>query len=342
MLPPSIQIQPDPAALLTSFFKQSAHSQVVLLLDTNTEKFCYPLIKHHLPPHRNLVVEAGEEHKTLSTCTQVWSKLTEFQCDRHSLLVILGGGVLGDLGGFCAATFKRGIGFVLIPTTLLAQVDASVGGKLGIDFEHYKNHIGVFQEPLSTLISPAFLSSLPARELRSGFAEVIKHCLISDRAQWEALRQQEFPNLDWPDLIRHSVEFKAGVITRDPREQGERKILNFGHTVGHAIESLSLTTRQRLFHGEAIAAGMIVEANLAKTKGLLSETDFRQIQGYLQKLYGRIELPASERIIALMRQDKKNKGKAILMALPKDVGRAVWDVEISEVEIQEALAGYDL
>lgn len=310
-------------------------------MDSNTEKFCYPSIKSALPPHQIIVVEAGEDHKNLATCTQVWSKLTELQFDRHAVLVVLGGGVLGDLGGFCAATFKRGIDFVLVPTTLLAQVDASVGGKLGIDFEHFKNHIGVFQEPRATLISPAFLASLPPRELRSGFAEIVKHCLISDRSMWDAIRQKEFAKLDWPALIQHSVEFKAGVISRDPREKGERKILNFGHTVGHAIESLSLATSHRLFHGEAIAMGMIVEAHLARTRGLLPDTDFTEIREYLLNLYGRIELPASKSIMALMRQDKKNKGKSILLALPKGIGQAVWDVDISEVEILEALAGYD-
>ena len=184
------------------------YSQIAVLSDSNTIKYCYPFIQSYLPKHQVIEAQAGEEHKTLDTCTLIWQKLTDLNFDRHSLLIVLGGGVLGDMGGFCAATFKRGIDFILMPTTLLSQVDASVGGKLGIDFNNFKNHIGVFCEPQSTIIHAPFLKTLPERELRSGFAEVIKHCLISDELMWQIIRQKELGEQDWETLVKHSVDFK--------------------------------------------------------------------------------------------------------------------------------------
>ncbi len=309
-------------------------------MDVNTEKFCYPLLKDALPAHEVISIEAGEEHKNLEACQQVWDKLTHFHFDRHSLLLILGGGVIGDLGGFCAATFKRGIDFVLLPTTLLAQVDASVGGKLGIDFQQYKNHIGVFCEPAATLISPTFLNSLPERELRSGFAEIIKHCLISDRSMWDVLKKKSLTNQDWNVLIPHSVAFKKEVVETDPKEGGLRKILNFGHTVGHAVESYFLSTN-RIFHGEAIAVGMICESFIGWKKNLLTKEELDEISAYLKQVYPTVTLPSARQpILDLMSQDKKNKGNRILMALTKGIGQAVWDVEVSAEEIDASLDYY--
>lgn len=309
-------------------------------MDVNTEKFCYPLLKDALPAHEVISIEGGEEHKNLEACQQVWDKLTHFHFDRHSLLLILGGGVIGDLGGFCAATFKRGIDFVLLPTTLLAQVDASVGGKLGIDFQQYKNHIGVFCEPAATLISPTFLNSLPERELRSGFAEIIKHCLISDRSMWDVLKKKSLTNQDWNVLIPHSVAFKKEVVETDPKEGGLRKILNFGHTVGHAVESYFLSTN-RIFHGEAIAVGMICESFIGWKKNLLAKEELDEISAYLKQVYPTVTLPSVRQpILDLMSQDKKNKGNRILMALTKGIGQAVWDVEASAEEIDASLDYY--
>ncbi|MFZ6012238.1 MAG: 3-dehydroquinate synthase [Bacteroidota bacterium] len=336
----SVKVSTDIHQLLQSFFSATSYTQVGVLTDSNTRKACYPLIEKVLPSHQVMEVKAGEDFKNLTTCTEIWSALTEFHFDRHALLVVLGGGVLGDMGGFCAATFKRGIDFVLIPTTLLSQVDASVGGKLGIDFQSYKNHIGVFQEPKATLISTQFLKTLPERELRSGFAEIIKHCLISDAAKWDSIRKGNLASQNWLDLVDHSVAFKDGVVSRDPREKGERKILNFGHTVGHAVESLSLSG-DRLFHGEAIAMGMIAEARIASKKGLLNDAELQQIQKYILEIFGKVKPSTPNEVIHLMKQDKKNKGNKILMALPDSIGKARWDVEVSEDEVREALAYYD-
>jgi 3-dehydroquinate synthase len=263
--------------------------------------------------------------------------MTDANLDRQSLLFVLGGGVLGDLGGFCASTYKRGIDFVLMPTTLLAQVDASIGGKLGIDFKGLKNHIGVFREPAATLICPFFLGSLTERELRAGFAEVIKHCIISDVEKWELLKSKRLHEQDWDLLIRHSVAFKAAVVAKDPIEKGPRKILNFGHTIGHALETCSIRNGDRLYHGEAVAAGMIAESFIARSLKLISEQEERDIRDYLLETFGAVTAPEWADFFPVIRQDKKNKGNKILMALPNGIGRAVWDIEVSEGLVEEAL-----
>lgn len=336
-----ISIKNSPQELLTAFFDGRQYSSIAVLTDSNTYNYCYPFIQSILPPHAILTIPAGEEHKNLEGCRLVWEKLTEHQFDRHSLLLVLGGGVLGDLGGFCAATFKRGIDFVLMPTTLLAQVDASIGGKLGIDFQQFKNHIGIFCEPVATLICPEFLTTLPERELRSGFAEIIKHCLISDKKMWDVIRSNSLQEQDWSSLIPHSVAFKKQVIETDPREKGLRKILNFGHTVGHAVESYFLNSRNRLFHGEAIAVGMIAEAAIAEAKKMITRTELLEISSYVKRIYPKVVLTSEhDDFIKLMGQDKKNKGNKILMALITGIGQARWDVEVSPEEIVESLNFY--
>jgi 3-dehydroquinate synthase len=333
-----VEVNRDIAFLLKSFFGNKTYSQVVVLTDRNTGIHCYPAIRPDIPPHEIIEIEPGETYKNIDTCQLIWQRMTDLRLDRHSLVVVLGGGVLGDMGGFCAATYKRGIDFVLLPTTLLAQVDASVGGKLAIDFNGIKNHIGVFQMPVSTLICPEFLKTLPFRELRSGFAEVIKHCIISDRKMWDVIRKKDVAGQDWQTVIRHSVDFKTQVVTEDPKEKGRRKILNFGHTVGHALETYFLETDSRLYHGEAIAAGMIAESYIARQKGLITSEEESQITGYLKSVYGQIKAPNDPEIIEIMSQDKKNKGNKILMALPQGIGNAIWDVEVNEEQVIESLS----
>jgi 3-dehydroquinate synthase len=338
----STGVHPDISVLLKTFFQGKDYSQVVVLTDRNTRLHCYPLVDKLIPTHEIIEIQAGETFKTIDTCQVIWQKMTDLRLDRHALVVILGGGVLGDMGGFCAATYKRGIDFLLIPTTLLAQVDASVGGKLAIDFNGIKNHIGVFQLPVSTLVCPAFLKSLPFRELRSGYAEVIKHCIISDQAMWDVIRKKGVEGQDWETAIRHSVDFKTRVVTEDPKEKGLRKILNFGHTVGHALETYFLETPDRLFHGEAIAAGMIAEGYIARKKNLISAEEEEEIKKYLLQIYGSIKVPGDPGpVIEIMRQDKKNKGNNILMALPRGIGNAIWDVDVTEEEVIESLSFFE-
>ncbi|WP_266368429.1 3-dehydroquinate synthase [Tellurirhabdus rosea] len=328
---------------LPRFLNDRSYSSVAVLVDANTRKHCYPLVKKLLPKHILIAIPAGEEHKHLATCETVWQALTRANFDRYGLLINLGGGVIGDLGGFCAATYKRGIDFVQIPTTLLAQVDASVGGKLGIDFHGFKNHIGVFKLPEAVLIDTAFLQTLPERELRSGFAEIIKHCLIADAGRWDDIRRRDLHEQDWEALVAHSVEIKKKVVEQDPTEKGIRKILNFGHTLGHAIETHFLNIpKKRLLHGEAIAAGMLAEAWLAFNRKMIDERLLGQIEEYLFSIYGRVALSDAdiEPILALTRQDKKNRGGQVRMALPNGPGSCAFDLTVTPAEMRKALEYY--
>ena len=332
-----IILRESPSFVKGTFKKYTA---IGVLVDENTKRLCYNVVRPLLPLHHLIEVQGEEKNKNLATCEKVWQQLTELHFDRHSLLVVLGGGVLGDMGGFCASVFKRGIDFMLMPTTLLAQVDAAIGGKTGVDFGSFKNHIGLFKSPVTTLIATDFLASLPPQELRSGFAEVIKHCLISDKRMWDSIRKKDLASQDWSKLVRHSVRFKSGVVARDPMEKGERRILNYGHTLGHAIEGHFLHSATRLLHGEAIAAGMVLEARIARGKKLIDSDELESIRDYIFSLFGKVALPGSDRLMPLLVQDKKNKGNEILMALPKKIGKAVWDMRVSAEEIREAVLYY--
>jgi 3-dehydroquinate synthase len=328
---------------LPAFLASRNYSQIAVLVDEQTKKHCYPRVKNLLPKHRLIQIRSGETQKHLGTAGEIWKALTDAGFDRHGLLLNLGGGVIGDMGGFCAATYKRGIDFVQLPTTLLSQVDASVGGKLGIDFEGLKNHIGVFRIPDAVLIDAGFLATLPFRELRSGFAEVIKHCLIADAAKWEEIRNKEWEEQNWEDLISHSVAIKEKITESDPTEKGLRKILNFGHTLGHAIETHFLEDpKKRLLHGEAIAAGMITEAWLSFKRGWLTEEELLQLEEFLFTTYGKADIRPEdfEAIVALTAQDKKNRGKEIRFSLLKGIGTCVFDIPVTKKEMTEALQYY--
>lgn len=226
-MPEHVQITADIATALRGCIANH-YSQIAVLVDENTKQHCYPLIRDVIPTHSLIEIKAGERYKTIETCCAIWDHLTQAKFDRHGLAIMLGGGVIGDMGGFAAATFKRGIDFLLIPTTLLSQVDASVGGKLGVDYQGFKNHIGLFKEPKATLIAPVFLGSLAEKELRSGYAEVIKHSLIGDARMWNTIRKSPIKEQEWERLIAASVAFKLSVTKEDPTERGLRKILNFG------------------------------------------------------------------------------------------------------------------
>lgn len=338
----NIQFSTDPAADLANFLQQKNYSRIAVLMDEHTSDCCYPTLMQSIPSHVKIVVPAGEEHKNLMTCELIWQKMTAHEMDRHAALIIIGGGVLGDMGGFCAATYKRGIEFILIPTTLLSQVDASIGGKLGIDFQHFKNHIGVFQTPALTLLYSGFLKTLPQPEIRSGFAEVIKHALIADREVWLKIRRHSLQDQAWDTLLQHSVNVKLNVVRTDPYESGLRKILNAGHTIGHALETFLLQSNRRILHGEAVAAGLICEGLLAKERGMLSESEFEDIRSYITRIFGKVSIEnGEEEIIAgLTAQDKKNKGNKILCVLLAGIGNAKWDCEIRSEEVKRALSFY--
>ena len=331
------------AATLSTFLNKGNYSKIIIVVDENTRKHCLPQVVEATRSGTVIEIESGEEAKNLDTCAQIWKAMTEQQLDRKALIINLGGGVIGDMGGFCAATYKRGIDFIQIPTTLLSQVDASVGGKLGIDFMGLKNHIGVFEKPLAVLIDTGFLSTLPAAELRSGYAEIIKHCLIADAEKWKEIIATHYEDLDWEDLARHSVQIKAKVTEEDPLEKGLRKILNFGHTIGHAVESYFLPMAdKKLLHGEAIAVGMIAEAYLAKERKFISEADLNQITSYLLKIYGTVSISdfEIEQILPFALQDKKNEHDTILCTLLEQIGKANYNQEITLEDIQVALQYY--
>jgi 3-dehydroquinate synthase len=329
---------------LTEFLGSKPYSKLFVIADNNTKKHCYPLLKAVLPKHSLITVPGGESYKTLATCEKIWEAMTREELDRHALVINVGGGVIGDMGGFCAAVYKRGIDFIQVPTTLLSQVDASVGGKLGIDFQGFKNHLGVFNIPKSVLIDPVFLKTLPERELRSGFAEVIKHCLIADVAKWEEVRQKDFEQQNWEDLISHSVKIKQQVVDQDPTEKGLRKILNFGHTLGHAVETCFLAKgpKKRLFHGEAIAIGMIMESYLSFQRRMIDQRTLGDIEEFIFATYGKVSIEAAdiEPIIALTRQDKKNKGKEVRFSLLTGAGQCTFDIAVSASEMRQSIAYY--
>jgi 3-dehydroquinate synthase len=328
---------------LQSWLEGRSYSQVLVLCDENTFRHCYPRINAFLPPHHFHIIPPGEQHKTLVTCQQIWETLTRLDVDRKALMINLGGGVVGDMGGFVAGTYKRGIDFVQVPTTLLAQVDASVGGKVGIDFQQYKNQLGLFLEPQGVFIWPAFLETLSEAELRSGFAEVIKHHLIADGEGWESLRKlRELSSLDLPKLIQHSVNIKAKIVAEDFRESGSRKSLNFGHTIGHALESHRLESAQPLRHGEAIAVGMVAEAQVSQAAGLLSSEDLANIRTFVRHFFPTIDLSEQEipEILKLMQQDKKNEGKQVRCTLIQGPGQFQIDHPLTEAEAKMGLAYY--
>lgn len=329
---------------LSEFLSSSEYSKVFVIADNNTKKHCYPYFKAVLPAHSIVSVPGGESNKLLSTCEKIWDAMTKEALDRHALVINVGGGVIGDMGGFCAAVYKRGIDFIQVPTTLLSQVDASVGGKLGVDFQGFKNHLGVFTLPRKVMIDPVFLKTLPEREIRSGFAEIIKHCLIADAAKWEEIRSKDFEEQNWTDLIAHSVKIKQSVVDQDPTEKGLRKILNFGHTLGHAVETyfLNKPANQRLYHGEAIAVGMIMESYLSFSRKMIDQQTLTNIEEFLFATYGKVDIKQEdiEEIINLTRQDKKNKGKEVRFSLLKGAGQCAFDIVVSASEMRKSIAYY--
>jgi 3-dehydroquinate synthase len=331
--------QQDLQALLANL----AYSKIFILVDSNTQINCLPILFPELKTENHrFVINPGEKNKTIATCMEIWAAMTEAQLDRKAILLNLGGGVLGDMGGFCASIYKRGIRFINIPTSLLSQVDASVGGKLGVDFQGLKNHLGVFNEPEAVLIAPKFLETLPIQELRSGFAEIIKHGLIQDRDYFESLNIQDWMDSDWKKLIQHSVAIKSKVVSQDPKEAGLRKILNFGHTIGHAFETYYLDGEKHLLHGEAIAVGMICEAWLSHQKLGLPAVELEKIRHTFLSVYGKIRIEEKEigLVLDLCIQDKKNEGNTLMFSLLNSIGDCTYNIPVSRSEIRDSISFY--
>lgn len=339
----------DTLTALVNFIEQGKYSRFFILTDEHTGQHCLPLLQNHLQhldgQYDLIEVSAGEESKNIDFCCGIWKMLIDFAADRHSLLINLGGGVIGDMGGFAASTYKRGIDFVQVPTTLLSQVDASVGGKTGIDFDNLKNIIGTFTSPKAVFIEQSFLHSLPQRQILSGYAEMLKHGLIADAAYWNDLKAQG-STLTVPsaELIHRSVNIKNEVVVADPFEKGYRKCLNFGHTVGHAVETYSLQNDEdHLTHGEAIAIGMICESWLSHKKAGLSAAELEEIVTVFTNLYPQYKLDSSSfgELHNLMKTDKKNNGSAINCTLLTQIGACSINHICTEDELLESLKYYN-
>ena len=330
--------------VLNSCINANDYSCVFVLTDKNTSLHCLPYAKTKIEfDYKTLEMQAGEENKHIQTCVSLWDSLSKMGADRKSLLINVGGGVVTDLGGFVACSFKRGIDFINIPTSLLAMVDASVGGKTGIDLGALKNQVGIIREPKMVIVDTGFLRTLPDSEYRSGYAEMLKHGLIQEPAYFEALsgflnKEEILPH------IHHSVSVKAKVVSKDIDEQGLRKILNFGHTLGHAVESHYLTAKNknRLLHGEAIAIGMILETFISVKVSGLSIDEARKIKSVFHAIYPKISFDKDTitEVIKMLTHDKKNENGNVLFVLLKSIGEPIWNQSASEELILEAFDFY--
>ena len=328
---------------LSKIIKSGNYSKVAFLLDTNTLNHCFNKISNSIDfQYEKILIDDGEENKNLETSKKVWDKLIEYKFDRKSILINLGGGVICDLGGFVASTFMRGIDFINIPTTLLSQVDASVGGKLGIDYKNIKNVIGVFKEPNKVIIDTNYLITLPERELKSGYAEVIKHCLIRDKIMFDKIHNHEWTDIDWDFIINHSIKIKSDIVKKDLKENGLRKILNFGHTIGHAIETTYLNKLNKFLHGEAIAIGMICEAYISNHINKLRNDELEKITNYIRKVFKLSKVEYYDEIIKNAYFDKKNLSEKIRTSSLKGIGNCEYDIEIKEDIIIQSLNYYNL
>ena len=331
---------------LNNFITDLKPTQLLILVDENTHEHCLPTLLGNLEieiPFEIIEIEAGEEMKTLETAAQLWEILTEFETDRKALMINLGGGVITDMGGFIASTYKRGIPFINIPTTLLGMCDASIGGKTGIDHQFLKNIIGTFAHPEQIFVFPEFLQTLPFEELRSGFAEMLKHGLITDEKHWTDLISIEelTPEHIFP-FIEKSMKIKQNVVEQDFTEQNIRKTLNFGHTIGHALESLFLLKGKPIMHGEAVALGMICETKISFLQDLISEETSNEIVSNIQKYYPRLDITAFsvEEIVNLMKNDKKNSVGNINFSLLTGIGRSTFNCSVSLENIKTSLLYY--
>lgn len=332
-------IQNVPAAL-SAVIAGQAPDQIFVLCDSHTEQLCLPLLQ---PVGHVITIPPTDDAKTLTSLTQVWQALQEGGATRHSLLINLGGGMVTDLGGFAAATFKRGIRFVNMPTTLLGMVDAAVGGKTGINFGGLKNEVGCFREAEEVLICTKFLATLDAPNLRSGYAEMLKHSLLSSRRMWSEHLLFDLANPDLGQLqalVQQSIEYKQSIVAQDPHEQGIRKALNLGHTIGHALESWHNAHHpDALLHGYAVAWGLVAELYLAAVQAGMPTEVLRQTARFVFDHYGHPAIGCNDydTLYDLMLHDKKNRGRDINFTLLREPGHVLIDQHVERTLIDESL-----
>lgn len=333
---------------LSQVLAECSYDRLFVLVDETTERCCLPVLSSHLSPltshHSIITIGATDQHKTLDSLSHVWSELQQKGATRHSLMINLGGGMVTDLGGFAASTFKRGIHYINIPTTLLSMVDASVGGKTGINFGGLKNEIGVFNNADCVILDTEFLKTLDQENILSGYAEMLKHGLIDCEEHWAEIlgNLENLENLErLASLVSKSVAVKQRIVTEDPTEKGLRKALNLGHTAGHAFESLALE-RKPILHGYAVAYGLVVELYLSCMKTGFPTDKMRQTVQYIKEHYGKMAITCDDypHLLELMHHDKKNEGSAINFTLLADIGDLRINQTATEEEIKEALDFY--
>lgn len=326
-----------------AFLPLNGKGDSFLLLDSNTQRHCLPLLNQPFQEMRQWVAPSGEKGKTLEGAHQIWDFLSRHNANRKAVLYVLGGGALCDLGAFCASTYMRGMRVVLIPTTLLAMVDAAVGGKTGINLGSLKNYLGTFYSAEAVWVSPRFLQTLSPAEILQGWAEVLKHSIIAGDGLWEQVKagvpQKEE---DWMPLLKNNIQLKSSVVNQDPTEQGMRKQLNLGHTLAHAIESISMESHSPVSHGEAVAAGIWMESKISENRNLATQKSSKEMQQriahYFKKLaLGHIDEAA---VLQLTKKDKKNHSGAVLMTLPQAPGAVHINVSVEDHEILAAWRAY--
>lgn len=345
MKPQKVILSKDLQQSLTEAVAACKYDLLFVLCDETTARLCLPVVADYecMKAAQRIVIKDTDTNKNLDSVTYVWSELQRLGATRHSLMINLGGGMVTDLGGFAASTFKRGIQYINIPTTLLSMVDASVGGKTGINFGGLKNEIGVFNNASSVILYSTFLRTMDHENLLSGYAEMLKHGLISNDKMWaELLNLENLENLDiLGRMVAESVAVKQRIVTEDPTEQGIRKALNLGHTAGHAFESMALE-RKPILHGYAVAYGLIVELYLCCVKMGFPQDKMRQTVSFIKENYGRMAITCDDypHLIALMHHDKKNTGHDINFTLLGDIGDIRINQTASEEDIKDALDFY--
>ena len=331
---------------LNKLVASKSYSSIFILVDENTHEHCYSKFIPKLATTSRIEIieiESGEIHKNLETCTGVWNVLTELNADRKSLIITLGGGVITDLGGFVASTYKRGIDFVNIPTTLLSMVDASIGGKTGIDLGVLKNQIGVFSNPEMVLVDTEYLPTVTPKEIRSGIAEIIKYGLTYDVNLYKTIKEN--PNLNIVDLIHRSIEIKNEVVLKDPKEQNLRKMLNFGHTIGHAVESYFLESKDKenLTHGEAIAIGMVAECYISSKLFEFPDQELIELKELVINIYGKFSILKEDfnGIIEYLKHDKKNVNGQVNFVLLNKLEETKIGCKVSNELVIESIEYYN-
>ena len=320
-----------------------AYRPIFILCDTHTQTHCLPVLQEFISTdfvRDTFTIPAGEENKNIQTATALWQKLSDKNVDRNAVFICLGGGVVCDMGGFIGATFKRGIETLLVPTSLIAQVDACIGGKNAVNLDGVKNQIGLFHQPDLVFTIPHFLKTLPEKEILSGFAEMLKHGLVADKPYWEKLITiNDASQMTQYELIKKSILIKTTICNADFHDKGERKKLNFGHTIGHALESFAMSVGRPLTHGEAVALGMLAEATISFHKKLINEDELASITSVLRRFFPPFPIAKQDfpTILSYIQKDKKKINISLNFTLLNKIGGAVVNQQLTINEIKQGV-----